>query len=159
MNGLTGTPVNSVWFVAVIATLLGLLSLAGPQAINAVFALCVTGLYFAYSIPIAARFIFKNNFKPGPFNLGIFVSLITYREQRPKLIPLRVESSCRHHCCFLHGVHGHRPLVPCYAPDEHTEHELYRRRSRRCPRALARLVLLPCIRRCTLVHWTGAERA
>ncbi|KAH0834008.1 amino acid/polyamine transporter I [Lanmaoa asiatica] len=72
MNSFTGTPVNTVWFVAAVATLLGLLSLAGPQAINAVFSLSVTGLYVAYSIPIAARFIFKNNFKPGPFNLGIF---------------------------------------------------------------------------------------
>jgi amino acid transporter len=74
MNDFTGTPVNTVWFVAAISILLGLLSLAGTQAINAVFALSVTGLYVAYSIPIAARFIFKNNFKPGPFNLGIFVS-------------------------------------------------------------------------------------
>ena len=74
MNSFTGTPVNTVWFVATISALLGLLSLAGAQAINAVFALSVTGLYVAYSIPIAARFIFKNNFKPGPFSLGIFVS-------------------------------------------------------------------------------------
>ena len=74
MNSFTGTPVNTVWFVAIIATLLGLLSLAGNQAIDAIFALSVTALYIAYSIPIAARFIFKNNFKPGPFNLGIFVS-------------------------------------------------------------------------------------
>ncbi|KAG9311034.1 amino acid/polyamine transporter I [Chiua virens] len=72
MNSFTGTPVNTVWWVAAIAALLGLLALAGAQAIDAVFALSVTGLYVAYSIPIAARFIFKNNFKPGPFNLGIF---------------------------------------------------------------------------------------
>jgi len=72
MNGFTGTPVNTVWWVAAIAVLLGLLSLAGAQAIGAVFALSVTGLYVAYAIPIAARFIFKNDFKPGPFNLGIF---------------------------------------------------------------------------------------
>lgn len=75
MNSFTGTPVNTVWFVAAVSALLGLLALAGPQAINAVFALSVTGLYVAYSIPIAVRFIFKNDFKPGPFNLGIFVSL------------------------------------------------------------------------------------
>ena len=74
MNSFTGTPVNTVWFVAAISALLGLLSLAGSQANSAIFALSVTGLYVAYSIPIAARFIFKNNFKPGPFNLGIFVS-------------------------------------------------------------------------------------
>ena len=75
MNRFTGTPVNTVWFVAVISVVLGFLSLVGTQAINAVFALSVTGLYVAYSMPIAARFIFKNDFKPGPFNLGIFVSL------------------------------------------------------------------------------------
>lgn len=74
MNSFTGTPVNTVWFVAAVSILLGLLALAGSEAINAVFALSVTGLYVAYSIPIASRFIFKNNFKPGPFNLGIFVS-------------------------------------------------------------------------------------
>ena len=75
MNSFTGTPVNTVWFVAAVSALLGLIALAGPQAINAVFALSVTGLYVAYSIPIAVRFVFKNDFKPGPFNLGIFVSL------------------------------------------------------------------------------------
>ncbi|KAI9571848.1 amino acid/polyamine transporter I [Boletus coccyginus] len=72
MNSFTGTPVNTVWFVAATAILLGLLALAGAQAIDAIFALSVAALYVAYSIPIAARFIFKNNFKPGPFNLGIF---------------------------------------------------------------------------------------
>ncbi|TFK37634.1 hypothetical protein BDQ12DRAFT_666902 [Crucibulum laeve] len=51
---------------------LGLLVFAGDQAINAVFAISVTGLYIAYSIPIAARFIGDNDFKPGPFTLGIF---------------------------------------------------------------------------------------
>ncbi|KAG8218026.1 amino acid/polyamine transporter I [Butyriboletus roseoflavus] len=72
MNSFTGTPVNTVCFVVMISTLLGLLALAGPEAINAVFAISVAGLYVAYAIPIASRFIFKNNFKPGPFNLGIF---------------------------------------------------------------------------------------
>ncbi|KAG2355097.1 amino acid/polyamine transporter I [Suillus spraguei] len=72
MNSFTKTPVNTVWFVAVISIILGLLSFAGAQAINAIFALSVTGLYIAYSIPIIARFVFKNNFRPGPFNLGIF---------------------------------------------------------------------------------------
>lgn len=75
MNSYTGTPVNSVWFVAGSALALGLLAFAGTQAINAVFAISVTGLYIAYSIPIAARFLGENDFKPGPFNLGIFVSV------------------------------------------------------------------------------------
>jgi len=70
MNKYTKTPVNTVWFVAVLSLLLGLLVFAGTQAINAVFAISVVGLYIAYSIPIAARFVFKNDFKPGPFTLG-----------------------------------------------------------------------------------------
>ena len=105
MNSFTGTPVNTVWFVAAISALLGLLSLAGAQAINSVFALSVTGLYVAYSIPIAVRFIFKNNFKPGPFNLGIFVSSSQDAHQRSKLMARCTESPRRHHFCLLHGVH------------------------------------------------------
>jgi hypothetical protein len=50
------------------------LSFAGAQAINAVFAISVTALYVAYSIPITARWVFLNGFKNGPFSLGIFVS-------------------------------------------------------------------------------------
>ena len=157
MNDFTGTPVNTVWFVATISTLLGLLSLAGAQAINAVFALSVTGLYVAYSIPIAARFVFKNNFKPGPFSLGIFVSS-SQDTQRSKLMARCTESPRRHHFCLLHGIHGHRLLFPYDATDEHAGHELYRRRSRRCPRALGRVVLLPRIRGCALVHRAGAKR-
>ncbi|KAJ7619544.1 APC amino acid permease [Roridomyces roridus] len=72
MNGYTETPVNTVLFCAAWAIILGLLAFAGPQAINAVFALSVTALYVAYSIPIAARFLGENDFKPGPFTLGVF---------------------------------------------------------------------------------------
>ncbi|PBK94366.1 amino acid transporter [Armillaria gallica] len=72
MNSYTGTPVNTVVFDAVFAILLGLLSFAGANAINAVFSVSVISLYIAYSFPIAARFIGENNFKPGPFSLGIF---------------------------------------------------------------------------------------
>lgn len=73
MNGYTQTPVNTVLFDAILALVLGLLVFAGDQAINAVFTISVTGLYIAYAIPISARFLGTNNFKPGPFNLGIFV--------------------------------------------------------------------------------------
>jgi len=73
MNSFTKTPVNTVWFVAGFSVILGLLSFAGAQAINAIFAISVTALYIAYMIPITARFVFKNDFKPGPFNLGVFV--------------------------------------------------------------------------------------
>ena len=88
MNSFTGTPVNTVWFVAGFSIILGLLAFAGDAAINAIFAISVTGLYVgtsesglahqaytdssiaAYAIPIAARFLGDNDFEPGPFNLG-----------------------------------------------------------------------------------------
>jgi len=72
INRYTQTPVNTVWFDAFFAILLGCLAFAGTQAINAIFALSVTALYVAYSIPISARIFSKTNFKPGPFSLGIW---------------------------------------------------------------------------------------
>ncbi|KAL5524934.1 hypothetical protein ACEPAF_8803 [Sanghuangporus sanghuang] len=72
MNSYTRTPVNTVWFSAICAVLLGLLVFAGDQAINAVFSISVTASYIAYAVPIVARFTFNNEFKPGPFNLGWF---------------------------------------------------------------------------------------
>lgn len=76
MNNYTGTPVNTVWFDAFWALVLGLLVFAGDQAINAVFSISVIALYVAYSIPIAARFLGDNDFKPGPFTLGVFVGVL-----------------------------------------------------------------------------------
>jgi len=71
-NGYTGTPVNTVWFDSLLALLVGLLALAGPAAVNAVFSISVTAQYVAFTTPIIARFAFENNFKPGPFSLGVF---------------------------------------------------------------------------------------
>jgi amino acid transporter len=72
MNRSTKTPVNTVWFCAVGSILLGALVFAGTQAINAVFSISITALYLAYSIPIAARWIWRkdNGWTPGAFSLG-----------------------------------------------------------------------------------------
>ncbi|PPQ75223.1 hypothetical protein CVT26_008308, partial [Gymnopilus dilepis] len=72
MNSFTKTPVNTVWYDALLSVALGLLVFAGTQAINAVFALSIVSLYYAYAVPIAARFLGDNEFKPGPFYTGIF---------------------------------------------------------------------------------------
>ncbi|KAF8525176.1 amino acid/polyamine transporter I [Hysterangium stoloniferum] len=71
INRYTKTPVNTVWFVAVLAAFLGLLSFAGPSATNALFALSITGNNIAYTIPVVARFIYsRHTFQRGPFSLG-----------------------------------------------------------------------------------------
>ncbi|GJJ13305.1 hypothetical protein Clacol_007557 [Clathrus columnatus] len=68
INSFTKTPVNTVWFVAFLSAMLGLLAFAGPSATNALF---------SYSIPIAVRHIFsRDTFTPGPFSLGRWSLLI-----------------------------------------------------------------------------------
>ncbi|KAH6918018.1 amino acid/polyamine transporter I [Coprinopsis sp. MPI-PUGE-AT-0042] len=74
VNKRTKTPVNSVWYCVFFALLMGLLAFAGEQAIGAAFALSVVGLYVAYAIPIAARFLGDNNFQPGRFYVGRILS-------------------------------------------------------------------------------------
>jgi hypothetical protein len=76
INPYTHTPVNTVWFDALVALVIGLLSFASTQAIDAVFTIAITASYISYIPPISARFVFKNDFKPGPFNLGKLVSLM-----------------------------------------------------------------------------------
>ena len=49
MNSFTGTPVNTVWFVAVFSLLLGLLAFAGDAAINAIFSMSIVALYIGLS--------------------------------------------------------------------------------------------------------------
>jgi amino acid transporter len=76
MNRFTKTPVNTVWFCAAGSIALGALVFAGPQAINAVFAISVSAQYVAYAIPITARWIWRkeNGWTPGTFSLGAWVS-------------------------------------------------------------------------------------
>ncbi|KAH9973549.1 APC amino acid permease [Lactifluus volemus] len=72
MNGFTKTPANSVLFCAAGSIVLGALVFAGPQAVNAVFAIAIAAQYVAYSIPITARWTWRkeNRWTPGPFSLG-----------------------------------------------------------------------------------------
>ncbi|KZS88841.1 amino acid transporter [Sistotremastrum niveocremeum HHB9708] len=72
MNSYTKTPVNTVWFSALLSILLGCLAFAGSAAISAIFAISVVGEYIAYIIPICARYMGTNEFKPGPFTLGVW---------------------------------------------------------------------------------------
>ncbi|KAL0577548.1 hypothetical protein V5O48_004446 [Marasmius crinis-equi] len=73
----TRAPIRSVWFSAFLTMLLGLITFAGANAINAVFALVITGQYTAYAIPVAARWMGGKDFKPGPVNFGAWSLPIT----------------------------------------------------------------------------------
>ena len=110
MNSYTKTPVNTVWFCCTISILLGLLAFAGQQAIGAIFTLSISSLYIAYIIPIATRFVFKNDYKPGSFDLGRWVrERLTHRLTCANFFP---EPSGGCDRCDVDGVYGDRVLVP-----------------------------------------------
>jgi len=73
INRYTHTPVNTVWFDAACILAIGSLAFASTQAVDAVFTIGITASYVSFATPIATRFAFRNNFKPGPFNLGSMV--------------------------------------------------------------------------------------
>ena len=149
---------NTVWFDVIFSIILGSLAFAGTQAINAVFALSVTALYVAYSIPIGARVVSKTNFKPGPFSLGIWVSKIS-----PFFIIMRLLTFCyaEYSCCspsrLLYDVHDDRLLIPNDTSDFRSRNELHGCSVRRSVASFTGMVLLPDLRRRALVHWTSCE--
>ncbi|KAA1473606.1 APC amino acid permease [Dentipellis sp. KUC8613] len=71
VNPHTHTPIYAVWAVVCAGSLLGLLVFAGPAATTAIFSLGVVAQYIAYAVPISARYLGQNDFKKGPFHLGV----------------------------------------------------------------------------------------
>ncbi len=70
----TQTPLRAIWFVTIIGILPGLLDLASPIALNAIFAMTAMALDLSYIIPIFCRRWYRNHpevkFVPGPFYMG-----------------------------------------------------------------------------------------
>ncbi|KAI9750375.1 MAG: hypothetical protein M4579_006499 [Chaenotheca gracillima] len=72
VNKTTKTPVNAVWFNAVIGILLTLL-IFGGVAIDAIFSVGAIAAFTAFTIPIFIRVFFVGNrFRRGPWHLGKF---------------------------------------------------------------------------------------
>lgn len=73
VNKHTDTPVNAVWMNCAIGCLILLLIFAGGVAIDAIFSVGAIAAYVAFTIPIFMKVVFvRDNFKPGPWNLGKF---------------------------------------------------------------------------------------
>jgi amino acid permease (GABA permease) len=66
----THTPVNSVWFAAVGAFILGVPSLWNATAFQAIVSINVIGLFGSYAVPIFLRLRRGSDFTPGPWSLG-----------------------------------------------------------------------------------------
>jgi amino acid transporter len=70
VNKRTLTPVNAVWFNAIIAILLNLL-IFGGVAISAVFSIGAIAAFVAFILPILVKtFHVGSNFRRGPWHLG-----------------------------------------------------------------------------------------
>ncbi|KAJ7099292.1 amino acid/polyamine transporter I [Mycena belliarum] len=74
----TKTPVHAVVFLAAMSLLLGLLALAGPLAISAVFTMSIVCQYIGFTTPIIARWAGGKQFVPGPFNLGLMSGPVSF---------------------------------------------------------------------------------
>ena len=71
VNPITKTPVNAVWFNAVIGILLTLLLFGGTASIGAIFSVGAIAAFVAFTIPITIRtFFVGSRFRRGPWHLG-----------------------------------------------------------------------------------------
>lgn len=69
-------PLRTVWGCALLAAVLGLLSLIDAAAAQALFSLAVAGNNLAWLLPIFARVVWgQKKFKPGPFYTGDMFSV------------------------------------------------------------------------------------
>ncbi|KAI9710581.1 MAG: hypothetical protein M1820_002717 [Bogoriella megaspora] len=66
------SPVRTIWLAAFLSFCLGLPSLGSTVAFSAATSIATIGLYLSYTTPILIAVIWPDNFKKGPFNLGIF---------------------------------------------------------------------------------------
>lgn len=66
------SPVRTIWLAAVLAFILALPSLGSSVAFAAATSIATIGLYLSYGLPILVGLLWPNNFKKGPFNLGLF---------------------------------------------------------------------------------------
>lgn len=66
----TGIPLYAVWVSIFWIITINLIALGSYTAILGVFNVCAIAFDWSYCIPIACKLVFKNDFQPGPWNLG-----------------------------------------------------------------------------------------
>lgn len=74
INPHTLTPVNSVWLIVLLSTLLNLIGLGSTLTILSIFAITAPALDLSYAAVILARNLYASSlpFRPGPYTLGRF---------------------------------------------------------------------------------------
>src|ERR1022692_2294334 len=76
INPRTRTPSRAVYFAVVFAFILAIPSIWSSVAYGAVIWVSVIGLYIAYGIPPLLRRLAGDSFKPGPWHLGRWSTLV-----------------------------------------------------------------------------------
>lgn len=75
VNYKLGVPIRAVWFMVIIAIVIGLLTIVDSAASLALFSLVAASNSLAWLLPIFARSFFNvDTFVPGPFYMGKYVS-------------------------------------------------------------------------------------
>lgn len=70
------TPLNAVWLAVTVAACLALPYLGNTTAFSAVTSIATIGLYLSYGAPVLCKLLYPTHFRPGPFNLGPFSTVI-----------------------------------------------------------------------------------
>ena len=65
------SPIRTIWLGATLSYLLAIPSLGSDVAFAAATSIATIGLYVSYALPILVGLIYHDNFKKGPFNLGL----------------------------------------------------------------------------------------
>ncbi|WPH04208.1 Hypothetical protein R9X50_00709700 [Acrodontium crateriforme] len=65
------SPSRTIWLAATLAFILALPSLGSSVAFAAATSIATIGLYISYGLPILIGLLYPQNFKKGPFNLGM----------------------------------------------------------------------------------------
>lgn len=76
VSGRTGTPVAAVWLAVAVAAVLAMPALYSTVAYGAVTAINVIGITPAYAIPVYLRLRAGQHFKPGPWHLGRWSTVV-----------------------------------------------------------------------------------
>ncbi|KAL2037137.1 hypothetical protein N7G274_010133 [Stereocaulon virgatum] len=115
VNRRTQTPVNAVWFNAILGILMTLLIFGGPLAAGALFSIGAVAAFVAFAIPIFIRvFLVGDRFRPGPWNLGrysvyigsaacVFIFLMVPILMLPSLTRSDLSASTMNWTCLVYG--------------------------------------------------------
>ena len=157
MNHTTQTPIYAVCAAAFIAFIVGLMVFAGPVAISAIFSACVVAQYISLSIPILCRLLGGQEWVPGVFDLGNYVSSVRFVRMNISFIGLFLGTDRGCSRCCLDGILNCYPLLPREPRPNCSRNELHGVGNRGLDILVSPLLYFPCLRWDALVQRTRSK--